>query len=103
MYKREGSYLHADADANVDVDAEMPMPSFPNGPSLHVDRLFTNIPLDESIDTSVNKLFQNPETLVNGISKNSFSDLLNLTTKESFSTFSNKFHIQEMMPYGVPL
>ena len=50
--------------------------------SLDVDALFTNIPLDETIDICVKKLFQTPETLVKGISKNDFRDLLNLATKE---------------------
>ena len=34
------------------------------------------------------------ETLVKGISKNDFCDLLNLATKESFFKFKNKFYIQ---------
>ena len=42
-----------------------------------VDSLFTNILSDETIDICVNKLFQNPENLVNKISKNYFRDLLN--------------------------
>ena len=37
---------------------------------------------------------QTPETLVKGISKNDFRDLLNLATKESLFTFNNKFYIQ---------
>ena len=52
--------------------------------SLDVDVLFTNIPLDETIDICVKKPFQTTETLVKGISKNAFCDLLNLATKESF-------------------
>ena len=40
--------------------------------SLDVDALFTNIPLDETIDICVKKLFKNPDTLVKGISKNYF-------------------------------
>ena len=62
--------------------------------SLDVDALFTNIPLDETIDICVKKLFKTPDTLVEGISKNEFCDLLDLTSKESFFTFSNKFYIQ---------
>ena len=62
--------------------------------SLDVDALFTNIPLDETIDICVKKLFKTPDTLVKGISKNDFRDLLNLATKESFFTFNNKFYIQ---------
>ena len=62
--------------------------------SLDVDVLFTNIPLDEAIDISVKKLFKTLDTLVKGISKNGFRDLLNLATKESFFKFNNKFYIQ---------
>ena len=40
------------------------------------------------------------ETLVKGISKNDFGDLLNLGTSESFFTFNNKFYIQVD---GVPM
>ena len=50
--------------------------------SLDVDALFTNILLDETINICVKKLFQTLETLVKGISKNDFRDLLNLTTRE---------------------
>ena len=49
--------------------------------SLDVDALFTNIPLDETIDICVKKLFKTPDTLVKGISKNDFRNLLNLVTK----------------------
>ena len=62
--------------------------------SLDVDGLFNNISLDETIDICVKKLFKTPDTLVKGISKNDFRDLLNLATKESFFTFNNKFYIQ---------
>ena len=61
---------------------------------MDVDALFTNIPLDETIDICVKKLFKTLDTLVKGISKNDFRDLLNLATKESFFTFNNKFYIQ---------
>ena len=48
-------------DSNLDV------------PSVDVDYLFINISLDKkTIDIYINKLFQNPETLVYGISKNAF-------------------------------
>ena len=34
--------------------------------SLDIDFLFTNIPLDETIDIWINKLFLNPEKLIDG-------------------------------------
>ena len=50
--------------------------------SLHID-LFTDIPtLDETTDICVKTFFQNPKTLIKGISKNNFCDLLNLAIKE---------------------
>ena len=60
--------------------------------SLDADGLFINIPLDQSIDICIKKLSQTPETLVKGISKRFFVDLLNLTTKECFIfTFTTSF------------
>ena len=53
--------------------------------SLDVDALCTNIPLDETIDICVKKLFKTSDTLVKGISKNDFCDLLNLAAEESTS------------------
>ena len=71
---------------------------------MDADALFTNITLDEIIDICVKKLFKTPDTLVKGISKNDFRDLLNLATKESFFTFNNKFYIQvEGDAMGSPL
>ena len=61
--------------------------------SLDVDALFTNIPLDETIDICIKKLFKTLDALVKGISKNNFRDLLNLATKESFFRFNNNFYI----------
>ena len=72
--------------------------------SLDVDALFTNIPLDETIDICIKKLFKTLNTLGKGISKNDFRDLLNLATKESFFSFNNKFYIQvDGVAMGSPL
>ena len=71
---------------------------------MDVDALFTNIPLDEAIDICVKKHFQSWETLVQGISKIDFCDLLNLVTKESIFKFQNKFYIQvDGVAMGSPL
>ena len=61
--------------------------------SLDVDTLFTNISLGETIDICVKKL-KTSYTLVKGISKNDFRDLLNLATKFRCVRFNNKFYIQ---------
>ena len=39
-------------------------------------------------------MIKNLKTLVKRETKNDICDLLNLTTKESFFTFNNKFYIQ---------
>ena len=49
--------------------------------SLDIDVLFPNAPLGDTIDFSIKKLFQNPETLVKGISKTDSPDLLDMATK----------------------
>ena len=56
--------------------------------------LFTNIPLEQTIDIWVEKLFETQDTLVKRISKNNICDLLNLATKQSLFTFNNKFYIK---------
>ena len=55
--------------------------------SLDVDSLFTNIPLDESIDICVNQLFKNTDT-VEGFTKSELKQLLCLATKESYFIFN---------------
>ena len=51
--------------------------------SLDVDSLVTNISLDETIDTCVNQLFEDTDT-VEGFKKSELKQLLCLATKESF-------------------
>ena len=72
--------------------------------SLDGDVLFTNIPLDKTIDTCVKRLFKTLDTLFKGIPKNDFRDLLYSATNESFFTFKNKFYIQvDYVAMGSPL
>ena len=51
--------------------------------SLDVDSLVTNISLDETIDTCVNQLFEDTDT-VEGFKKSELKQLLCLATKESY-------------------
>ena len=53
--------------------------------SLALDSLFTNIPLEETIDIYVNKLFIDT---FEGLNKNAFRQLLYLATKESYLLFN---------------
>ena len=61
--------------------------------SLDVDFLFTNIPLDETIDICVDSLYNDNDNTPK-IPKDVFCNLLNVATKESFFIFNNKFYKQ---------
>ena len=57
------------------------------------DSLFTNIPLEETIDICVDNLYNDNENPPN-IPKHDFRNLLNIATKESFFIFNNKYYKQ---------
>ena len=61
--------------------------------SLDVDSLFTNIPLDETINIIIEKLFSENET-VHNLNKDQFKCLLTLATKESYFLFDGKLYQQ---------
>ena len=61
--------------------------------SLDNDSLFTNIPLDETINIYVDNLCNDSKNPPN-ISKHDFYNLLNIATKESFFRFNNKYYKQ---------
>ena len=71
---------------------------FKEGPNLYmasqyVDSLFTNIPLDETIDIYIGSLYNDNENTPK-IRKNVFLNLLDVVTKESILMFNNKFYKQ---------
>lgn len=82
-FKVQNSFTFVDVDKILTQGIDLDMPV------LDVDSFFTKISLEEAIDICVNKLIQNPESFVNGISKNYLRDLLNLATIVSFFTFNN--------------
>ena len=59
---------------------------------LDIDSLFTNIPLDETIDICVDNLYNDNENCTS--CQFDFRNLLNIATKESFFTFNNKYYKQ---------
>ena len=61
--------------------------------SLYVNSLFTNTPLDQTIDICVDNLYNGKENPTK-ISKHDFSSLINTATKESFFMFNNKYYKQ---------
>ena len=71
--------------------------------SLDVDSLFTNIPLDETIDICINQLFENTDT-VEGFNKSELKQLLCLATKESYFIFNGLLYKQvDGVAKGSPL
>ena len=61
--------------------------------SLDEDYLFTNVPLDETIETYVNKLSTSNQT-VSGLNKQQVLEILSLTTKENVILFDQKYYSQ---------
>ena len=61
--------------------------------SLDVDFLFTNVPLDETIEICVNELFKSSQT-VSGLNKQQVLEMLSLTTKENVILFDQKYYSQ---------
>ena len=61
--------------------------------SLDVDSLFTNVPLDETIEICVNELFKSSQT-VSGLNKQQVLEMLSLTTKENVILFDEKYYSQ---------
>ena len=59
--------------------------------SLDLDSLFTNIPLDETVDICVNQFFENTDT-VEGFIKSEHKQLLCLTIKEPYFIFNTLFY-----------
>ena len=79
--------LFAFAEETVKQDSQFFMGN------LDVDFLFTNIPLEETIDICLNTLFENMEK-VEGLSKIEFKKLLSLATKETYFLFKWKLYKQ---------
>ena len=71
--------------------------------SFDVDSLFTNIPLNETIEICCDELFRSRNN-VSGLSKEQFRILLELATKESFILFNGQYYKQiDGVAMGSPL
>ena len=71
--------------------------------SLDVESLFTNIPLNETINNLVNDMFLNQD-IVNTFNKRDMFELLSIATKESFFIFDEKIYRQiDGVSMGSPL
>ena len=70
---------------------------------LDVVSLFTNVPLDETIEICVNELFKSSQT-VSGLNKQQVFEMLSLTTKENLILFDQKYYSQiDEVAMGSPL
>ena len=68
-----------------------------------MEALFTNIPLDETIDICVDLVFKDSDT-AHGLSREEFHNLLTLATKESFILFDGCYYQQiDGVAMGSPL
>ena len=79
------SFLFAEEVVNFDANCIMA--------SLDVESLFTNIPLDETIENCINNLFANNDTVHNFI-KEDLKELLKFVSYELFFTFDNEYYSQ---------
>ena len=71
--------------------------------SLDVDSLFTNIPLDETLDICIDSLYNDNENTPK-IPKDVFRKLFNVPTRELFFMFNNKSYKQtDGVALGSPL
>ena len=67
--------------------------------SLDVESLFTNIPLEETINICTNLLYN-----IEGINKSEFKNLLSLATQESYFIFNDVLYKQkDSVAMGSPL
>ena len=71
--------------------------------SLDVNSLFTNIPLEGTINICTNLLYNN-EAVIKGINKSEFKNLLSLVTEESYFIFNDVLYKQkDGVAMGSPL
>ena len=72
--------------------------------SYDVNSLFTNVPLTETIELILRKLFTTDTTVINGFDKNSFKKILELAVSDTYFVFDNILYKQiDGMAMGSPL
>ena len=63
--------------------------------SLDISSLYTNIPVAETIDLILNKLYTTNTTTYNGIRRENFRKLLELSLNETYFKFNGKIYKQK--------
>ena len=72
--------------------------------SLDIESLFTNVPVAETIDIILSKLFTTDSCLYHGFNRDDFKTLLQLAVDDSYFSFDNKLYKQtDGMSMGSPL
>ena len=72
--------------------------------SFDVESLFTNIPLNETIEICINKLYPRKNMKIKGLRKKDLKTLLELATKESLFMFDHQYYRQlDGVAMGSPL
>ena len=71
--------------------------------SLYVKSLFTNVPLDETIEIILNRIYEKNE-ISTDITKSEIKELLNICTKSVHFTFEGNIYVQnDGVAMGLPL
>ena len=72
--------------------------------SLDIESLFTNVPVRETIDIILSKLYPNDSCIYHGFNRKDFQTLLELAVDDSFFSFNNKLYRQtDGVAMGSPL
>ena len=83
---------------NLNIDQETYMVSF------DVSSLYTNVPVSETLEIIINKLFISVDALYLGYSKKLFYEMLNLAVSNTYFFFNNILYKQkEGLAMGNPL
>ena len=69
--------------------------------SFDIDSLFTNVPIDETIDISINRLFGRKKKY-NGFSRKQFKKLLGFAVKNSFYSMAHIMNRLMEWSWGLP-
>ena len=72
--------------------------------SFDVESLFTNVPLEETIDILISKIFKDKKSTFHGLKHFQFRDLMIIATQQSHFQFLGKFYDQiDGVAMGSPL
>ena len=104
VVERYSKYCVKDSFAFVDLLREHPIPSDAHMCSFDVVSLFTNVPLEETIDICVNMLYRNDDVAQVSLTEASFRKLMRMVTSDVEFSFDNVMYRQiDGVAMGSPL